>query len=405
MPTAYIYDAIRTPRGVGDPSGALYEVKPISLLAKTIRAIGERNGLAPERVDDLILGCATPTADQGFNIARSGLLRAGWDGARGGLQINRFCTSGLEAINLAAARIAAGFDELILAGGLESMSRVPMGSDGGPLMYDPQTIVRSHFIPQGVAADLIATLHGYSREQLDEYALRSYERATAALKAGRAENNLIPIRDGNDLLILGADETVRTGVDAEALAGLAPAFAETGRDGFDRMALHRYPTVERIEHVHTAGNSCGLADGASLALIGGEEVGKLLDRPPRAAIRAVGMATVDATIMLTGGPEAARKALKKAGLEPKDIDLWEYNETFAAAAVHFQETLDIPADRLNVNGGAIAHGHPLGAAGSMLLTTLLEELEQRDGRYGLVTLSAGTGIAVATLLERTTNAA
>lgn len=405
MPTAYLYDAIRTPRGRGDTSGSLYEVKPISLLAKTIRAIGTRNGLSPAQVDDLIIGCATPTADQGFNIARSGLLRAGWDAARGGLQVNRFCTSGLEAINLAAARIAAGFDELILAGGLESMSRIPMGSDGGPLMYDPQTIVRSHFIPQGVAADLIATLYGYAREQLDEYALRSYERAAKALSDGRFENTLIPILDGNDLLILGEDETVHSAVDTDTLAMLTPAFAETGRDGFDRMALHRYPTVERIEHVHTAGNSCGYADGASLVLVGSEAVGKALDRPPRAAIRAVGMSTVDATIMLTGGPAAATAALKKAGLEPKDIDLWEYNETFAAAAVHFQQTLNIPADRLNVNGGAIAYGHPLGATGSMLLTTLLAELEQRDLRYGLVAMSAGTGIAVATLLERTTNAA
>lgn len=405
MPTAYLYDAIRTPRGRGYPSGALYEVKPISLLAKTIRAIGDRNNLDPDRIDDLIIGCATPTADQGFNIARSGLLRVGWEAARGGLQVNRYCTSGLEAINLAAARIAAGYDELILAGGLESMSRVPMGSDGGPLMYDPQTIVRSHFIPQGVAADLVATLHGYERTQLDEYALRSYERAAAARAQGRFKRTLIPILDGNDLLILGEDETIRADVDAERLAALDPAFAEIGRQGFDRMALHRYPTLERIEHLHTAGNSSGFADGASLVLIGNEAMGQELGLTPRAAIRAVGMSTVDATIMLTGGPAAARTALRKAGLEVADIDLWEYNETFAAAALHFQQELGIPDDRLNVNGGAIAYGHPLGAAGSMLLTALLDELELRDRRYGLVAMSAGTGIAVATLLERITNGA
>lgn len=400
MAEAYIYDALRTPRGRGKASGALYEVKPVYLLATTLKALQRRTQLPPDRIDDLIIGCVTPIDDQGFNIARAAALSAGWEQSAGGIQVNRFCTSGLEAVNLAAAKVAAGWDQLIVAGGVESMSRVPMGSDGGPLMYDPATILSSKYIPQGIAADLVATLRGFNREALDAYALRSNQRAAHAQREGYFKSSLEPIRDRSGLVILDKDEEVRPDTDIEQLRCLAPSFAELGAEGFDAMAIQRYPMIESIYHYHTAGNSCGVTDGAACVLVGDASVGHLLALPPRARIVATATAVVDATIMLTGGEMAARRALKRAGMTVSDIDLWEFNEAFAAVVLQFQSALNIEDDRLNVNGGAIAFGHPLGASGAMLVNMLLDELERRSLQTGCVVVSAGAGLAVATVFQR-----
>lgn len=399
-PAAYIYDILRTPRGRGKADGALHEVKPVFLLATALRALQARTAFRPEQIDDIIMGCVSPLEDQGSNIARTAALYLGWDYANGGLQINRHCTSGLEAINLAAAKVAAGWDELIISGGVESMSRVPMGSDGGPLLYDPATILQSHHIPQGVAADLVATLEGISREDADAFALRSQERAYHAWQEGYFAASIEPIRDRNDLVILATDEAVRPQTTAEALAALPAAFAELGAAGFDGMALHRYPLVEHIQHIHTAGNSCGITDGAAVALIGSRAAGERLGRAPRARIVATATATVDPTIMLTAGELACRRALERAGWTSESVDLWEFNEAFAAVALQFQRVMHISADRLNVNGGAIAFGHPLGATGTMLVNILLDEMERRDLPRGAVVVCAGTGLGVATLIER-----
>ena len=400
MNEAYIFDAVRTPRGKGKREGALYQVKPIHLLAATFNAIKERNQLNTKEVDDAVIGCVTPINDQGANIAKAGLLYAGWDDGVGGMQINRFCASGLEAVNLAAMKVRSGWEDLVVAGGIESMSRVPLESDGGPLMFDPEVQNKVGYIPQGVAADLIATMEGFDRERVDRYALQSYQRASFAYENAYFEKSIIPIHDKNGLVLLDKDEELRPDTNLEKLSKLAPAFAEVGSWGYDTMALNKYPVVERIEHVHTAGNSSGVVDGASLVLVGNKEKGKALGLTPRARILSIGALSTEPTIMLQGPTPAALKALKRAGMTSKDIELWEMNEAFAAAVLKFQQDMDISDDILNVNGGAIAMGHPMGATGAMLIGTLLDEMERRDLSVGLVTMCVASGMGVATILER-----
>lgn len=400
MTEAYLFDAIRTPRGRGKNSGALHEVKPIDLLARSLTVLKERNSLETKEVDDVIIGCVTPVGDQGFNIAKSALLHAGWSHAVSGFQLNRFCSSGLEAVITAAGKVRAGWEELVVAGGVECMSRIPIGSDGGPLLFDPEVLMGVHFVPQGVAADLIATIEGFSREAVDVYALQSQERTRWAQKEGYFREALIPIYDRNGLLILAEDEQPRPDTNLEKLAELPPAFAELGAKGFDEMALHKYPLVERIQHVHTAGNSSGIADGAALLLVGSKEKGTALGLRPRARIVAAANVSVEPTIMLTGPAPAAEKALRIAGMKKKDIDLWECNEAFASVVLKFQKDLNLDPDIVNVNGGAIALGHPLGATGAMLLGTLLDEMERRDLQTGLVTMCVGSGMGTAVIIER-----
>lgn len=400
MSDAFIFDALRTPRGRGKTNGSLYEVKPLDLLGTALEKLRLRNQLDTKEVNDAIIGCVTPTDDQGFNIAKAALIHAGWHQNVGGLTINRFCASGLEAINLTAAKIKIGWSDLMVAGGLESMSRVPMGSDSGPLMYDPELINRADYIPQGISADLIATIEGFSREDVDAFALSSHHRAAAAMQAGYFSKSLVPIYDRSDLLILDHDEYARPDTDEHILQRLRPSFAATGALGFDEMALHKYPLVEKINHVHTAGNSSGIVDAAAVVLMGSKEKGQALGLKPRARILSIGNASVEPTLMLTGPGPAAKQALQRAKMQAKDIDLWECNEAFAAVVLKFQRDLDIPHERLNVNGGAIAMGHPLGATGAILLGTLLDEMERRNVQTGLVTLCVGGGMGVATIIER-----
>ncbi|NJB84749.1 acetyl-CoA C-acetyltransferase [Lewinella marina] len=402
MPTeAFIYDALRSPRGRAVHPADLYEVKPIEILAQCLAAFQRRSGRddLPAEIDDLIIGCNTPAGDQGYNIARAALLYAGWGQARGGLQINRFNTSGLEAINLAAARITAGYGEVIIAGGLEIMSRVPTYLNGGPMMNDPATVINSHYIPQGVAADLVASTHGLCQGDLDAYALRSHERAVAARAAGHFSPSLEPITDQNGLPILSEDALPDPDLDLEKLAQLSPRFAEMGLAGFDEMALHRFPLVDHVGHCHTNGNTSPPADGCSLCLLGNRSAGERLGFRARAHIRAVAMSAVDATL-LTGGVNASDLALKQAGLTRGDIDLWEFNESFAAPAIRFQQRIGMDEDRINVLGGSIALGEPLGAVGGMMLCQILDELERRDLTLGSLTIDAGAGLAVSTIIER-----
>ncbi len=403
MPTqAYIYQALRSPRGRADGSTTdLYEVKPIDLLSQCLRAFQRSAGQEdlPASIDDLIIGCNTPAGDQGYNIARAALLNAGWAKARGGLQINRFNTSGLEAINLAAARITAGYGTVMIAGGLECMSRVPTYLNGGPMMNDPATVINSHYIPQGVAADLVASSHGLTRAELDEYALSSHAKAVAARKAGYFADSLEIIKDANGLIILDEDTVPRPELTAAELAEMPPRFAEMGLAGFDEMALHRFPLVDHVDHLHTWGNTSKAADGCALALLGNEEGGAALGLKPRARIRAVAMSAVDATL-LTGGVNAADLALTQAGLQRQDIDLWEFNESFAAPSIRFQREMGVKEDQFNVLGGSIALGEPLGAVGGMMLCHLLDELERRDLTLGSLTIDAGAGLAVSTIIER-----
>lgn len=401
MSDAYIFDALRTPRGRGKTNGSLYEIKPLDLLGTALENLRIRNKLNTREVDDAIIGCVTPTDDQGFNIAKAALIYSGWDENVGGLTINRFCASGLEAINLAAAKIKIGWSDLMVAGGVESMSRVPMGSDAGPLMYDPELINRADYIPQGISADLIATVEGFSREEIDGFALKSHQRAAHAMQNGYFSKSIIPIYDRNGLLVLAHDEYARPDTDEAILQRLKPSFAGVGALGFDAMALHKYPLLEKINHVHTAGNSSGIVDAAAVVLMGSKEKGKKLGLKPRARILSIGNVSVEPTMMLTGPGPAAQQALKRAKMKPTDIDLWECNEAFAAVVLKFQCDLDVPDDRLNVNGGAIAMGHPLGATGAILMGTLLDELERRNLSTGLVTLCVGGGMGVATIIERT----
>ncbi|CCH15680.1 acetyl-CoA C-acetyltransferase [Micromonospora lupini] len=403
MPSeAYVYDAVRTPRGRGRDTGALHGVKPISLVVGLIDALRERNpGLDVGRLEDLLLGIVTPIGEQGGDLARAAALLAGLPDQVSGVQLNRFCASGLEAVNSAAARIRSGWEHLLLAGGVESMSRVPMGADGAAWATDPQTALATSFVPQGVSADLIATLDGFTRDDVDGYALRSQERAAKAIAGGHFARSVVPVRDGNGLDILTVDEHPRPETTREALARLTPSFATMGEAaGFDAVALQKFHWLEAIEHVHHAGNSSGIVDGAALVLIGSEQVGQDLGLTPRARIVGAAVTGADPTLMLTGPIPATDKALAVAGLTLDDIDLFEINEAFAAVVLKYVRDLDLDPDRVNVNGGAIALGHPLGATGAMLLGTALDELERRDLRRALVTLCIGGGMGVATVLER-----
>lgn len=400
MQEALIFDALRTPRGRGKADGALAGVKPVHLLTGLMQALPQRTGLDPASIEDVILGCVTPIGEQGANIARTAVLAAGWDQRVAGMQLNRFCASGLEAVNLAAALVRSGWRELVLAGGVESMSRTPMGSDGGALMNDPEIREQVGFVPQGISADLLATLDGFTREELDALAVESQRRAAAARAGGRFARSIVPVRDPEGRIILAEDEHIRPNTTLADLAKLPPAFAQLGAAGFDAVALRRYPHLTHIEHVHTAGNSSGIVDGAALVLVGSEARGRALGLTPRARIVSTAVIGSEPTLMLTGPAPAARLALERAGLDFDDIDLFEINEAFAAVVLHFQRETGVGLERINVNGGAIALGHPLGATGAIILGTLLDELERRGGRYGLAALCVGGGMGVATLIER-----
>src|SRR3954452_18261657 len=398
---AFVYDHLRTPRGKGKAAGSLHEVKPVDLVVGLIDELRERNpDLDTQRIDDVVLGVVSPIGDQGGDIAKTAALAAGLPETVAGVQLNRFCASGLEAVNQAAARVRSGFEDLILAGGVESMSRVPMGSDGGAWAMDPATALTTGFVPQGIGADLIATLEGWSRDDVDAFAAESHHRAAKAWANGYFANSVIPVKDRNGIVVLDHDETIRPDTSPEGLAGLKPSFAQIGADaGFDDVALEKYHWVEKINHVHHAGNSSGIVDGSALVAIGNEQVGIDLGLTPRARIIAAAVSGADPTIMLTGPAPAARKALALAGLEATDIDLFEINEAFAAVAMRFMRDMDITSDITNVNGGSIAMGHPLGATGAMILGTLIDELERRDLKRGLATLCVGGGMGIATIVE------
>lgn len=401
-PEAFIYDAVRTPRGKGKPGGSLHTVKPVTLLSGLIEAIMERNpGINPDQISDIIAGCVTPVGDQGMDIARTAALNAGLPYTATGLQVNRYCASGLTAVNLAAQKIRSGWDDLVFAGGVESMSRVPMGSDGGALALDPESNFHNDFIPQGISADIIASLDGLTREDLDAFAARSHERAAKAWEEGRFDRTVVPVKDQNGITLLDRDETIRPGTTVEGLSGLRPAFATIGdQGGFDAVAQTKYPQLEKINHLHHAGNSSGIVDGAALLAIGSEKAGKEYGLEPRARIVSVATSGVEPTIMLTAPAPASRAALAKAGLKPEDIDIWEINEAFSSVVLRAQRELHIPDEKLNVSGGAIAMGHPLGATGAIITGTAVDELHRTGGRYGLITLCVAAGMGVATIIER-----
>ncbi|KAI2669660.1 acetyl-CoA C-acetyltransferase [Pseudomonas sp. TNT3] len=400
MTEALIFDALRTPRGKGKADGALHSVKPVNLVAGLLTALQQRTSLDTSQVDDVVLGCVTPIGDQGSDIAKTATQVADWDVSVAGVQINRFCASGLEAVNLGAMKVRSGFEDLVVVGGVESMSRVPMGSDGGAWALDPETNLHSHFTPQGVGADLIATLEGFSRQDIDAYALHSQQKAARARADGSFNKSLVPVRDQNGIILLDHDEFIRAESTLEGLGKLKPSFEMMGQMGFDATALRVYSHVERINHVHTPGNSSGIVDGAALMLIGSEAKGRALGLQPRARIVATAVTSTDPTIMLTGPAPATRKALAKAGLRAEDIDLFEVNEAFASVVLKFIKDMAIDPQKVNVNGGSIAMGHPLGATGCAILGTLLDELEARHLRYGLATLCVGGGMGIATIIER-----
>jgi acetyl-CoA C-acetyltransferase len=399
---ALVFDAVRTPRGKGKSNGSLHATKPVDLVVGLMHEMLGRNvDLDPNRVDDVVLGCVSPIGDQGADIAKTAAIKAGLPHTVAGVQLNRFCASGLEAVNIAAQKVASGWEDLVLAGGVESMSRVPMGSDGGAWAMDPETSYDTSFVPQGVGADLIATVEGFTRDDVDEYAVRSQQRAATAQAEGRFANSVVPVLDVNENVVLERDEFIRPGTTKETLATLKPSFATMGEHGgFDAVALQKYHWLEAIDHVHTPGNSSGIVDGASLLAVGNEEIGKQLGLKPRARIVATAVSGSDPTIMLTGPAPATRKALKKAGLTIDDIDLIEMNEAFAAVVLRFAKDIEVDLDKVNVNGGAIAMGHPLGATGGMILGTLIDELERTQKRYGLATLCIGGGMGIATIVER-----
>ena len=398
---ALVFDAIRTPRGRGKSNGSLHTTKPIDLVVGLMHEMLSRNAdLDPSRVDDVVLGCVTPIGDQGADIAKTAAVKAGLPDTVAGVQLNRFCASGLEAVNVAAQKVASGWEDLVFAGGVESMSRVPMGTDGGPWAMDPETAYQTSFVPQGIGADLIATLEGFDRDDVDEYAARSQQRAATAQSEGRFNGSVIPVLDVNDHVVLDRDEHIRAETTVETLSKLKPSFAGIGDfGGFDAVALQKYHWVEKIEHVHTAGNSSGIVDGATLLAIGNQRTGEELGLTPRARILATAVSGADPTIMLTGPAPASRKALAKAGLTVEDLDLIEINEAFAAVVLRFVKDMGLDMEKVNVNGGAIAMGHPLGATGGMILGTLIDELHRTGGRYGLATLCVGGGMGIATVVE------
>ena len=400
MTEAYVFDALRTPRGKGKKDGSLYEVKPVNLLAGVLSALQVRNQLDTSQVDDVVMGVVSPVGEQGSVIAKVAALKAGWDFRCSGVQINRFCASGLEAVNLAAQKVRSGWEDLVVAGGVESMSRVPIGSDGGAWASDPETNCATAFVPQGIGADLIATLEGFTRGDVDAFALESQRRAAHARSSGYFDASIVPVTDALGQIILAQDEFIKPNTTLAGLNALKPAFEAMGGMGFDQVALTRYPQVERIHHVHHAGNSSGIVDGAAALLIGSEAAGKIHGLTPRARIVSAALSGADPTIMLTGPMPAARKALLKAGLRIDQIDLFEVNEAFAAVVMRFMKEMNVPHDKVNVNGGAIAMGHPLGATGAMILSTLIDELHRRKLRYGLATLCVGGGMGIATIVER-----
>ena len=399
---AFIYEAIRTPRGRGKANGSLHGVKPVSLVTGLIDEMRTRHpDLDTNQVDDLILGCLTPIGDQGANIAKTAAIASGLPDTVAGMQINRYCSSGLEAINTAAAKVRSGWDQMLLAGGVESMSRVPMGSDGGPWAMDPETAYTTYFVPQGISADLIATTEGFTRDDVDAYAARSQEKAAAAWSSGRFAKSIVPVKDINGVTILDHDEFMRPETTVESLSKLNPSFAAMGdMGGFDAVALQKFHWVERIDHVHTPGNSSGIVDGAALTLVGSEAAGAAAGLTPRARVVATAVTGADPTIMLTGPTPATHKVLASAGLKPADIDVWGLNEAFASVVLKWMKDFDLDIEQVNVNGGAIAMGHPIGATGAMITGTVMDELERTGGRYGLITLCIGGGMGIATIIER-----
>ena len=396
---AYIFDALRTPRGK-KKDGSLHELTPTDILAKLLKSLQEKHNLDTSQVDDVIMGCVTPVGDQGANIAKAAVQYAGWDDDVPGVQINRFCASGLETVNMAAMKVRSGWEDLIVAGGVECMSRVPMGSDGGSLAFEPKVNLRTQFVPQGIGADLIATLGGHSREDVDAFALDSQRRASHASKQGYFKS-IVPVTDQNGLDIIANDEHIRPNTTMDDLSALKPAFEMIGNLGYDEVALGKYTEIESINHVHTAGNSSGIVDGAAMVLIGSEAKGKDLRLTPRAKIISAATVSTDPTIMLTGPGPASKKALKKAGMQIEDIDLIEANEAFAAVILRFIEDMRLENnEKVNVNGGSIAMGHPLGATGAMLLGTVIDELERRDLNTALITLCVAGGMGISTIIER-----
>jgi acetyl-CoA C-acetyltransferase len=400
MSDAYIYDHVRTPRGKGKKDGALHQAPPVWLLRTLFKAMEQRNALNTALVDDVVLGCVTPIGEQGADIARTAVLDAEWAQTCGGVTQSRFCASGLESVNLAAAKVKSGWEDLVVGGGVESMSRWTMGSDGGAWVMDPRVNQKLGFVPQGIGADLIATMEGFSRADVDNFALRSHQKAAAARAAGHFKRSIVPVADIAGITMLAEDETIRANTSLEAMAKLDASFVMIGQMGFDSTALRKYTTVERINHVHHAGNSSGIVDGAALMLVGSKEGGARAGLKPRARIRAAAVIGSEPTIMLTGPTPAARKALAKAGMAPQDIDLWEINEAFAVVPMQTARNLGVDLDRVNVNGGSIAMGHPLGATGCIILGTLLDELERRSLSTGLATLCVGGGMGIATIIER-----
>jgi acetyl-CoA C-acetyltransferase len=401
MPEAFIYDAVRSPRGRGKADGSLHEVTALNLAAQTLAAVKDRNKLDPAIVDDVVLGCVDPVGEAGGDIARAAALVAGFGDGVPGVQINRFCASGLDAVNFAAAEVMSGQHEMTIGGGAESMSRVGIGASGGAWPVDPSIAVTTYFLPQGISADLIATKYGFSRDDVDAYAVESQKRAATAWNEGRFKKSVVPIKDVNGLTILAKDEHMRPDTTMQTLAALQPSFVQMGEmAGFDAVAVQRYPEVEAINHVHTPGNSSGIVDGAAAVLIGSKAAGKAAGLKPRARIRQFANVGSEPSIMLTGPIPVTEKVLKKAGMTKKDIDLWELNEAFASVVLRYMQALNVPHDKINVNGGAIAMGHPLGATGAMILGTVLDELERRDKETALVTLCIGVGMGTATIIER-----
>jgi acetyl-CoA C-acetyltransferase len=399
---ALVFDAIRTPRGKGKHNGSLHGTKPVDLVVGLMHETLVRNDqLDPNRVDDVVLGCVSPVGDQGADIAKTAALKAGLPDTVAGVQLNRFCASGLEAVNIAAQKVASGWEDLVFAGGVESMSRVPMGSDGGAWAMDPETAYDTSFVPQGISADLIATVEEFSRDDVDAYAVRSQERAAAAQAEGKFADSVVPVKDINDQVVLDHDEFIRPGTTVETLGNLKPSFEAMGEmGGFNAVALQKYHWVEKINHVHTPGNSSGIVDGASLVTIGNEKTGNELGLTPRARILATAVSGAEPTIMLTGPAPASKKALEKAGITVDQLDLVEINEAFAAVVLRFVRDMGLDMEKVNVNGGAIAMGHPLGATGGMILGTLIDELHRTGGKYGLATLCVGGGMGIATVIER-----
>jgi acetyl-CoA C-acetyltransferase len=397
---AYIYDAVRTPRSKGKPGGSRHEVKPLDLGAGLLRALQARHDLDTSYVDDVVMGCVTPIGEQGSDIAKMIVQNADWDESVAGVQLDRFCASGLEAVNIAAQKVASGWEDLVVAGGVESMSRVPMGSNGGPMSSDPAFAAKTGFVPQGIGADTIATLEGWNREDVDRYAVESQRRAAHARDNGYFDNAVVPVRDESGVTILERDDFIKPDTSLDGLGNLNASFEMIGQFGFDDVILRKYPTLDRINHVHTPGNSSGIVDGASAVLVGSEKAGKDLGLKPRARIVATAVLATDPIIMLTGPGPAAKKCLDKAGLRKEDIDLWEINEAFASVALRYMKDLDIDHEITNVNGGAIAMGHPLGATGAMLVSIMLDELERRDLKRGMLSLCVGGGMGISTIIER-----